>query len=63
MSASWVIRDTRTGEPKLESFDKAKCEHILKCAASHYEIVPILQHLQEINRPGTLVYAWARRTA
>lgn len=45
--ASWVIRNKETGETVMETFDRAKVD---KLNTAKYEAVPILQHLQEVNR-------------
>lgn len=53
---SWIIRVKQTGEPIIEVFRKPKYELCEK-----YELVPVLQHLQELNRPGTLAREWMMR--
>ena len=45
--ASWVIRNKETGEAVMETFDRAKVDAL---NTKKYEAVPILQHLQEVNR-------------
>lgn len=58
MAESWVIRNAVTGETVCETWSKAIATRPLKPG---YECVPVLQHLQELNRPGTPAYNWARR--
>lgn len=44
--SSWVIRSRETGEPLMETFDRAKVDSL---NTEKYEAVPALQHLQEFN--------------
>lgn len=57
-TASWVIREKETGRVMFETFQKSVADKINR---KRYEAVPILQHLQEVNRKGTLAYKVARR--
>lgn len=53
---SFIIRVRATGESKVE------CARDTQSSLRGYlESVPALQHLQELNDPKTLAYAWARR--
>lgn len=45
--ASWVIREKGTGKVVMETFDPKKVDAL---NTAKYEAVPILQHLQELNR-------------
>lgn len=45
--ASWVIKNKETGEILFETFDR---EVVDKLNTNKYEAVPILRHLQELNR-------------
>lgn len=57
---SWIIRNRVTGEVIAETW----LPHVVAALnIAKYEAVPVLQHLQEVNRPGTLAYAWIRREA
>lgn len=49
--ASWVIRDKSTGEAIMETFDKAKVDSL---NAEKYEAVPIIEHLESLNREREL---------
>ena len=49
MSASWVVVDKETGVGVLEFYGKALPK--LK-EPDRYEIIPILEYLQSINRKG-----------
>lgn len=44
--ASWVIRNKKTGEVVMETFDKAKVDAL---NTSKYEAVSIMEHLQGLN--------------
>lgn len=46
-SASWVIRERRTGAVIMETFDRRKVDAL---NVARYEAVPILQYLGEVNR-------------
>lgn len=46
-TASWVIKNKETGEVIAETFDKKKVDALNK---DKYEAVPILEHLQGINK-------------
>jgi hypothetical protein len=52
---SWIIRKVKTGEAVLEVWCEAKPNVV-----TQYEAVPVLQHLHDLNNPGTKAYAWAR---
>lgn len=56
--ASWVIRNKETGEPVLETFDRAKVDAL---NTEKYEAVPAREHLEQLNDPTTRASAWARR--
>ena len=43
--ASWVARDRSTGRAVAEVFDETNANKL----AEHFDVVPILQHLQELN--------------
>lgn len=49
--SSWVIKNKDTGEIVMETFDRAKVDAL---NTSKYEAVPILEHLQSLNKkePG-----------
>jgi hypothetical protein len=46
-TASWVIRNKATGAVICETFDPRK---VAALNTAKYEAVPILRHLQELNR-------------
>lgn len=56
--ASWVIRNKETGEPIMETFQKSVAD---KANKEKYEVVPILQHLQELNEEGSKARNYAQR--
>ncbi|HBO4142225.1 TPA: PLxRFG domain-containing protein [Pseudomonas aeruginosa] len=47
-SASWVIRNKKTGEVIAETFDRKKVDAL---NTEKYEAVPIQQHLASLNKP------------
>jgi len=57
--SSWVIRDKETGEPIMETFQKSVVD---KVNADKYEVVPVAQHLQELNQEGSKARNYAQRT-
>jgi hypothetical protein len=48
--SSFVIRDKETGEPVMETFQQSVAD---KVNTEKYEVVPVLQHLQELNQEGS----------
>lgn len=55
---SWVIREKETGRAVLETHDERKVRAL---NTAKYEAVPITQHLQELNAPGTKAAVAARQ--
>lgn len=49
-TASWVIREKATGRIIMETFNPALAASLAARPEQPYEAVPILQHLQELNR-------------
>jgi hypothetical protein len=47
MSASWVIRERATGKAVMETFNRATADRV---NLEKYEVVPIMEHLQSLNR-------------
>lgn len=47
-TASWVIREKKTGKVILETFDKRKVDAL---NVAKYEAVPILEYLGSLNSP------------
>lgn len=56
-TSSWVLRETVTGRVIAETFDANK---VAALNTARYEAVPVVQHLHEVNTPGTLAYRVAR---
>lgn len=56
-TSSWVLRETATGRVIAETFDANK---VAALNTARYEAVPVVQHLHEVNTPGTLAYRVAR---
>lgn len=54
---SWILRDKATGRAIAETFDRKKVDAL---NTDRYEAVPVIEHLQQLNTPGTLVYRVAR---
>ena len=48
-TASWVIRNKATGESIMETFNP---DVAAKVNTAKYEAMPILEHLQSLNRKG-----------
>jgi hypothetical protein len=59
-AASWVVRNKETGEPIMETFQKSVAD---KANKEKYEVVPILQHLQELNEEGSKARDYAQRVS
>lgn len=57
-SDSWIIRNKETGEPVKETFQKSVAD---KVNTDKYEVVPALQHLQELNQEGSKARNYAQR--
>lgn len=57
---SWVIRHKETGKVICETFDKRKLRYL---NTVHYEAVPVVQHLSEVNDPETRAGKAARNPA
>lgn len=55
-TASWIIRDRFTGRVECETFVEP-----VTPLSDNLEAVPVLQHLQELNTPGTLARKWMMR--
>lgn len=58
VAGGWVIRCKTTGRVICEVWQRSVADKVNR---AKYEAVPVLQHLQEINRPGTLAYKAARQ--
>lgn len=56
-TTSWVLRDKNTGRVIAETFDRKKVDTL---NTDRYEAVPVIEHLHQINTPGTLAYRVAR---
>lgn len=46
-TASWVIVDKETGKAVMETFEESTAK---KVNQARYEVVPILEYLQTLNR-------------
>lgn len=57
MLTSYIIRNTATGEPIVET-TRPKLADALR---PEFEMVPVQQHLADLNNPSTAAYKWARR--
>lgn len=57
---SWIIRNKETGEAVCETFDARKLKYL---NTIHYEAVPVMQHLTEVNDPESKAGQFARRAA